>query len=249
MWEYVTISSDASYACAIDQAGVVNCWGGQYGGEPSANAPENEEFYSIALGAQAACGLSRPDGDIQCWWSDRLINNGTQPPYSFSNVVPDGNFVRIAGSTGEAEDSDVFCALRRSSSGGSNIECLGPRRGASTSPPDAKFVELGIGRNHTCGLTDQNDVRCWSTGSNWQNGPDTSFEELESAPYNPCGLDSSGDIQCWGRSDTVSIFNTDAPTACMNSIVTGPPGVCTPTSDGPWTCWGSTDTQAFDFPE
>ena len=75
----------------------------------------------------------------------------------------------------------------------------------SNDPDDSSFdasncwKEVAIGRDHSCGLTKEDDVVCWGSNIDGQtNSPSGKFVQISSGYKHVCARNAAGNVQCWG---------------------------------------------------
>jgi hypothetical protein len=248
------VAVGASFSCALEAGGAVNCWVWGSAG-PAAGLFTSmtvEGTTAIAVGAAHACALLS-DGSVSCWGnndSGQLGVNGTtlsQVPLA----VPD-----VAGAIAIAAGRSHTCALLA----GGTIMCwgsdvygeLGDGKTATTSGP---VVALGIhgatavatGDSYTCALLSDATVACWGS-KGWDAGTGkvassrtpapplfadgtqlTGVTSLAAGSTYACAQFAGGGVACWGQGG-------DFYTATAVQNVSGLPGVAAVAAGGAEAC-------------
>ena len=229
----IQVVAGADFACALDDAGTVKCWGGNLMGRlgqgdrrargDDANemgmhlsAVDLDDFTPIKLTAGDAhvCALDA-QGAVMCWGANAHLQLG-EP-----------------GRDNHRGDADH--------------EMGAPMR---TVVLRAEIVDIAAGPNHTCAVSDQGGVQCWGAlygaepvGLNLQD-----FDALRiSAGAQTCVLDDAGSVVCWGRIEGIaavedpdmpgSIHRVTLPQPTLE-LVTSAAMNCALDVDGELRCWG-----------
>ena len=180
------IAAGNAHTCALTDAGLVRCWGGNFQGQlgngsaTSSSIPVDVPGLSaiaIAAGAAHTCALSL-DGGVYCWgWGQwGQLGNGattsTNAPVAVSALAQGVMAITTGGRH--------TCALR----GGGNVDCwgynsagrLGDGSTADSSVPVAvsglveKAIAISAGNAHTCAVLGNGAVNCWGFNGSGQLG-------------------------------------------------------------------------------
>ena len=224
------------FACALFDAGDVQCWGengyGQLGDGTNTDRSlpvevgfEPGRFATqIDVGQHHACAIL-DDGSLVCWGraSDSRMGAGSvgssvETPQRVLLPTDEAEFVAIGTMHGCAmlENGSVYC-WGQNDHGEVGI-------GTTGSQPSPAFVDLGLyapvvaldaGDEHTCALHADATLTCW-------------------------GLNSYGQIGDGGSTDVLSPKQVGLDGAATpTSIALGRWGTCVTASDGLPQCWGS----------
>lgn len=129
-WQDLDVSE--RFACAIDLAGALHCWGDDAGGR---TAPPSGTFTQVAVGRHHACAL-HADGTAACWGRN---NAGQSNP-------PTGTFTEVAVA------DTISCGLRHDGT----VECWGSHREFT-----GTFVDLDGGQTqYICGVQTDGAIVC-----------------------------------------------------------------------------------------
>lgn len=205
--EIVQIAAGSRHTCALDDDGLVWCWGrnkygtlgnGFLGGsyEPIIAVDLDMKAIQIAAGYAHTCALLADQNQVRCWGSNDSMKLG------YANLES----AIVAG----AEDWPL----------------------QSVKFSDFSFIQLAAGVRHTCALVRPQDggvrqIRCWGNNRHGQLGCQNSYKEIDkpvlvedscivtisgkiveinAGDYHTCALsithDSSAsdeDLYCWGK--------------------------------------------------
>lgn len=279
-----------SHTCALLNDGGGACWGrnedGQLGVGGTANSAmplrvaSLDQAIDIDSGADHVC-VVRTDGTVWCWGSNKSGQLGfgeIGPGVSIPSQVP-GIINAIAVGLGDAHscaltaDGTVWCW-------GSNIY---GQAGAAQIAPNAivarpqqvagiaNVVQLRVGGNHNCVLSQDADTFCWGDNFNGQLGNPTvdapvraepvqvagvmRFANLSAGGAHTCGLLQDGDVLCWGWNRQGQLGNgvggsandvlTPSPVITLrdvNSVAVGERHMCAGVQNQSIVCWGDNAT-------
>lgn len=173
-----TMSLADTFACALDTAGGVRCWGE---GRPVFPAGK---YSAIATNFDGACALAM-DGTIRCVRKEGLA----KMPVSIS-AAPSGTFIDIDG------DRNTFCAVSTEGVG----TCWGLTGELSTPPPELRFKTIRVeGFGGACGITTSGGIDCFG-GLLAYKLPEGEFTTLSVDHGHGCALDVAGRAHCWASS-------------------------------------------------
>ena len=78
--------------------------------------------------------------------------------------------------------------------------------------PDETFTEVSAGTYHSCGITTDQELRCWGYNSyGTLNPPLGTFLQVSAADHFSCAIDANHEIQCWGAANISEIGQTTPP--------------------------------------
>ncbi len=125
------------------------------------NPPQSNEFISLSVGVEAACGVTRTNR-VFCWGRNEhdALGIGTEADVETDIGLPVADshlFSQVSAG------SDGACALTL----GNQVLCwgagFGPRPVAIASA--VKFTSVSYGSDQICGLTKDGDAYCWGAYS------------------------------------------------------------------------------------
>ncbi len=211
---YRSVSLGVGVHCALVNAGIAVCWGSGTLGDgrtTQSNVPVRVAgtyfFTAVSSGNSYTCALTSNDRGV-CWGNNTQgsLGDGLEASSSTPVEVAGGlQFRSLDASThtcGVTVDGEGYCW-------GQNVQGqLGTGSGESLSPVPARvagglsFLDIGVGYEHSCGLTTDGAVYCW--GEDWGSVPTPvptplRFESLSVSRFSICALDAGGAAYCWGE--------------------------------------------------
>jgi alpha-tubulin suppressor-like RCC1 family protein len=183
----ISLSAGYAHACMIDDAGHVDCWGWNGGGQLGVDGSGSRvavrvaalppNIASIAGGTTHTCALTA-DAVVVCWGGNSLGELGRDTGGQVIDNPPEPVAGLDAGVTAIAGSRTHSCVL----TGAGGIECWGLNEagqlGNSLSGPGEfsavpvevplgpaigkpPVVAVSAGSGHSCAIDDIGDVRCW----------------------------------------------------------------------------------------
>lgn len=130
------------HACALDTAGVVQCWGLDMGlsGQPSPLITPEGTFQAVAAGYYYSCAIDEQDRPV-CFGANG--DGQSTPPDLGVRTVHAG--------------AEHTCAIDLEE----NIECWGDPSLNRLDDPIGNFVQLSTGQLHSCAVTNDFVIQCW----------------------------------------------------------------------------------------
>jgi hypothetical protein len=164
-----------AHACAVDEGGLVHCWG-----EGVDELPPEDTFQGVLSSwDNTFCGL-RPDRTLTCWTSSPTGSD------EVTRAVPEGAWDAV--SVGK----DYACAMA-----GTSVTCWGEL--PEDDLPDEGLLQVGTGDWNVCGVRTEGTARCWGSNGYGQLGvPDGEFIKVQPVREQVCGLRPEGELSCWG---------------------------------------------------
>ena len=203
--QFVWAGVGVEHGCGLQHNGVVECWGSNADGRatpPLDNGGDAERFSTISVGDQYSCGVLT-GGGLSCWGA--ASNGRTTPPST-------GSYTAVTAGKGHAcaiqTDGTVAC-WGRSGDGRTNapsgqftaIDSIGPftcgiksdagvacwgvdsADGSVSGAPDTgSYIDIAVGVDHACALTDSNEVLCWGNDDDNQLTPPSTLPLPNIAP-------------------------------------------------------------------
>lgn len=249
------LASGYAHACALTDAGGVECWGyntaGQLGdgtntGPQLCSSEHPTPCSSIPV---AVSGLGSGVSAIGSGWDQTC-------------AVMDSGAVECWGNNGDGQLGN-----------GTTVDSSTPV--AVQLPEGVKATAVAGGNQHMCALTDAGGVECWGyngwglLGIGTETGPQTCGENpcsttpvavhlpegvtataIASGGYHTCVVTSTGGVMCWGRGEEGELGNGSDTESWTPVPVQLPEGVtvkaiasesyhtCALTSTGSVLCWG-----------
>ncbi|MDB4952542.1 MAG: regulator of chromosome condensation [Myxococcales bacterium] len=254
--------------CAIDDAGLLYCWGIFDSGRTSAKPVQvkpgmiDGPWRTVAIADDHACALHDGDNLVYCWGKDDAGQLGVDNDRASDQASPkpDRAFVAISASHGATcgvtVDRELVCF-------GSNARGLIGPQAAPTKDVlvDAshRWTAVALGTYHTCAVGD-GDVNCFGTDDRGALGDD--FEARTTLPPTPmlpaervvagegfsCSVADAGIPSCWGANAYGELGNQQIATKHEPELVMSVPGAkriavgdghtCVVTTNNIVYCWG-----------
>jgi len=168
---------------------------------------------AISLGRYHSCVLQY-DSSYECWGRD-AEGQLSPPVFGTFSMLTTGEYFSCASS---------FSSLHPS--------CWGDKSADQTNVPNAAFVEISAGTEHTCGMVFEGLIECWGSSNFWTATPPTERSiSVASGDEFSCALLETGEIECWNT----SIAADPGP---WIQISAGRDHLCAMNSAGDIECWG-----------
>lgn len=225
-WRAVSAGEHAS--CALDDAGVLYCWGAEYyvpgQGGPTIPSLVDVGFTVDAVDLASYGGCLRAGGALSCYGFNEYGQLGSAP--SQGSTVP----VTIAGLGSVVEagaGTSHACALDSAGT----IRCWGDRGDgqlgdgvvADHRTPVEVVDDLGpwaqvdLGVDHTCAVTEAGAVYCWGLNTSGQLGggdamtaaiydrpvlvDGAGYQRVAAGYHHTCAIGTDHHLACWGGND------------------------------------------------
>eukprot|EP00294_Goniomonas_avonlea_P013478 CAMPEP_0114547530 /NCGR_PEP_ID=MMETSP0114-20121206/4511_1 /TAXON_ID=31324 /ORGANISM="Goniomonas sp, Strain m" /LENGTH=357 /DNA_ID=CAMNT_0001732087 /DNA_START=54 /DNA_END=1123 /DNA_ORIENTATION=+ len=116
----------------------------------------------------------------------------------------------------------------------------------SANEAQPQFHSVSVGRDHACGLTVTEQVRCWGTGDKAKAAKGY-FRYLSVSRFVNCGIRSifpvwdpstQNTLYCWGDSLAQPELINDVPGGTFTSVSVGREWACAVRMNGTLACWG-----------
>lgn len=206
--------------CALNEQGLVYCWGAEWVGMGLTNDPKLMDpdlvFHSVNGGwAAFVCGLTTA-GRALCWGRNNTggLGDGTLTDRASPTPVSGDLLFQFLRSTGThtcgiTETKEVYCwgwSDRGQVGSGAADMCSGTP--CSLVPAlvdtDQQFRSLSLSSVSSCGLEDSGDLYCWGALSSRTTVttpqpfvPGYRFKQVASATWQQCGIGMDGQTYCW----------------------------------------------------
>jgi hypothetical protein len=172
----------------------------------------NCTWRSISSGNRFTCGLDRDYG-LHCWGlnasgeqgiAETLVGVGPLDTGSSRHFAVKGTWSMVSASTSVTnavcaiglDDGAVECWAGNSNQNYNNL--------IGDNLPDGEFVDVDVSGRTACGLTVDNDVKCWG---DYGNAPSSSVNgtivKLEVINGKACALMDDGTVNCWNQNGSM----------------------------------------------
>jgi alpha-tubulin suppressor-like RCC1 family protein len=241
---FTGITAGSDHTCAIGSDTKTYCWGADFFGtlgngtapeqsKPSpVKAPVGVTFTRLTAGDRHTCGISR-DTKTYCWGDSSAVGDGgtqnREEPVAVrlpAGVALTDIDAGAYHTCGVGDDAGLYCW------GDNNYSHLGdgsdedrPLPVAVKTPQGVRFVQVGAGNEHTCGLSADHRAYCWGQGFRGMLGDGgdrieplpvavlaptgVAFTRLAVGGYHSCALGDDGRTYCWGSGSTGELGNSD----------------------------------------
>ena len=81
---------------------------------------------------------------------------------------------------------------------GGTITCWGFNQKGQAAPPQGTFIQVSCGNFHSCGLTIDEEVKCWGAAGVGRS-VEGSFLQVSAGGFHTCAVKKTGEIECWGK--------------------------------------------------
>ena len=276
----VAVAPGGAHTCALAADGGASCWGGNDRGQLGDGTTTRRatptpvsgglRFSAISAGLGHTCAVTG-GGAAYCWGrNDRgQLGDGTRVTHpapvrivggaSFRSVRTGAAHTCALSTRGDAYcwGSDAFGQLGGGANPGTGL------RPVRVAAPEARFVALAVGWNHTCALTTRRNVGCWGQNSAGQLGDGTyddravpepvagnrQYDGIAAGAVHSCAVAAgTGEVFCWGKNDHGQLgtgTNADQPHPTrvagdhrFASVTAGSMHSCALTTSGEAFCWG-----------
>ncbi|MCB9137913.1 MAG: hypothetical protein H6642_06165 [Caldilineaceae bacterium] len=226
-----TVTGGAQHTCAMTTDGIVYCWGnsdyGQLGNGTTAqtNWPVeiiglDDTVIDLAAGSNSVCAVTTL-GHVKCWGDNQAnqLGNNTVINRNYPIEVGglDDDIVRLdAGdlhTCGVTDSGGVRCWGRNEHGqlgDGTQHDRLNP---VQVMGLESGIVNVSLGAQHSCALTEAGGVICWGDNAYGQLGSGTTVSSnspvsvvglgagiaaVSAGRFHTCALTNSGAVKCWG---------------------------------------------------
>jgi alpha-tubulin suppressor-like RCC1 family protein len=247
--DVVDVALGGAHGCVRRVNGVVQCWGGNEGGEVSGYElivpwPRVVDISGaasqIALGNARSCAVLI-DGHLVCWGT---FAGSRRPPGRIAGLN-DVVEVALNDSTMCVRTREHVVRCARGDGALLAVEGLG------------KSAQIVVGREHACARLSDDTASCWSVRKEDMAKSSlrsvavpglTQLVQLASGDGHMCALHHDGTVWCWGSNEygelgdgTRSGRAAPAPVAKLTDVaqlVSGGRRSCARKNDGSVLCWG-----------
>ena len=119
---------------------------------------------------------------------------------------------------------------------GGTITCWGFNQKGQAAPPPGTFIQVSCGYFHSCGLTIDEEVKCWGAPGIGR-GVEGQFLQVSAGGFHTCAVKKNGQLQCWGKDYDGQV--SAVPEGTFVQVSAGKTHNCAIATDGTAHCWGS----------
>ena len=189
LFKAVATSDDRT--CALLTDGTPLCWGRPYDTRVQPTVPEGP-FENI-YGGFHFCATTA-EGNAQCW-------DYAEAGDHVCTHVDGDSVARRCDGVNQPESSDQEGLIDKSS-------IYVPQWYFDQTPPYGElFIKLAPGRDHTCGIQQDQTTICWGDNSSGESTPPsaTKFADIVSGSSFSCGISTDQQTLCWGWERRVDV--------------------------------------------
>lgn len=178
------INTGLAHSCALTTNGSAWCWGdntfeqlgvapagGQSDTIPSSDTPvradSSKAFADVAVSAFHSCGRQTFDA-VTCWGGGdhepRSLTGADTEPVEFVAISANGATVCGLDADGNAHCLEQSCQIDTDE----NVTCETEAQWREI--PDLDLIDLSVGAEHTCALSQDGRAYCWGSNSSGQLG-------------------------------------------------------------------------------
>ena len=236
---FLTVSAGGFHTCAVTRQGVAYCWGNGFYGELGAGDTVSSNLPRQVAGGYrfVTVGAGRfhtcgltADSIAYCWGGNWYGQVGTDS-------------VTDRCVTAKEPQKPFACSLRpRAVAGGRH------------------FAALGVGAQHSCGVTGSGEAYCWGANGAGVLGSDAApamamvpilvagdlrFRSVSAGLNHSCGVTMGGSVYCWGLNKDNQLGNDSLDVSKSPLAVPGSVTFVSVTAGGAHTCAIASDTTAY----
>ena len=173
---FLAVSAGGNHTCGIrEDTGEATCWG--LGSDPNAEEgaldydqstpPEGVRFLAVSAGGNHTCGIREDTGEATCWGLGSDPNTDESEGNYDQSTPPEGvRFLAVsaggAHTCGIREDTrEATCWGLGSDPNADESFFFDYDYDQSTPPEGVRFLAVSAGRDHTCGIREDDAVVCW----------------------------------------------------------------------------------------
>lgn len=250
----VSVSAGGSHSCAVRADGSILCWGrnveGQLGNATNTSSNLPVAVFGITTASSVAAGGAHTcarlaDSTLRCWGSNTLDQLGNTALIAASRNTPiavTGVSTALSISSGTGHSCSEVASPSRIKCWGDNFSGqlarfwtdIFPSPVEMTSPQALEVPGIttpagaAAGYAHSCGVLDDNTVRCWGENVDGQLGNGTvagfipphasasatstivpvsasgiiSATQVATGQFHSCALLLNGSVMCWGKNSS-----------------------------------------------
>ena len=119
---------------------------------------------------------------------------------------------------------------------GGTLTCWGFNQKGQAAPPSGTFIQVSCGNFHSCGLTIDEEIKCWGAAGVGMS-VEGQFLQVSAGGFHTCAVKKNGQLQCWGKDYEGQVSNM--PEGTFVQVSAGKSHNCAIKTDGTAKCWGS----------
>lgn len=290
-WKMVSLGS--FHTCGIRSDDKLFCWGSGgsyrlgYGGNTEVSEPTEvylgKYWKSVAAGSAHTCAIDSSDR-LYCWGSNSngQIGDGTNTEAQTPKQIGSGK-TWFKVSVGYLHTCAIDTSQKLFCWGENGLGALGdttttdsktPVAVNGSQYPNANWVQVSLGNDHTCGLKSDNTLYCWGLNKKTTEtnigrlGVQSPFQSIQTPTLlngnwsfiaarndHACAVNTTGQVYCWGDNYSGQLGtgngspHLDAPTTIamqnVSQMASGYYHACALNTAGEMSCWGGGASGAY----
>ena len=194
--DIIQVSAGGRHSCAVSSSGNVKCWGKGINGQLGNNEMLNNNHPVLVMDGEES---DTPLSDIV---QVSVGNEHTCVLTGSGNVKCWG-----MGANGQLGNNQII----------NKNHPVFVMDGKGSKIPLADIVQISMGYNHACAVTDSGNVKCWGSRKDSipypvlvMNGkenktPLSKIVQISSGLFHNCALTRSGTVKCWGEKNELEV--------------------------------------------
>lgn len=226
---YQQLVTKNAAACAVDQKGQLECWGGGIATQvPARLGPVKK----VALSSYHACAISMQDR-VYCWGQNSDLQ------LTVPATLPTASDIAVS--------ENATCAINARDQ---KIVCWGGDASTQAIPAElqGQASKLFGGESNFCAIGKDGKFKCWGKDANVNSAPlVTSPLSVSVGSRHACLVDAQRRVNCWGK-NTKGQTSVPFDLAPVKAIAAGAETSCVVFDNGLSRCWGANDASQSYIP-
>ncbi len=195
---YLQVSSNLWHSCGVTTKNKIKCWGRDFSaightgtGEIPKFIDSSDSFKSVSSGYTHGCGITT-NNDLKCWGDNGFKelgvgNSSIVELFTPAHIDPGVKYKSVAA--GYVHTCAITTANKLKCWGGDNQGVLGDdipevARDLPVAIDSAtNYIYISIKETHSCGMTDQLQVKCWGSNTSSQLGYVPNNDDERKTPH------------------------------------------------------------------
>ena len=170
-------------------------------------AVDDAKYYRVGWMADPDYRKALADYPNTNRWTEEFrysdIANRGQTSRTITRLSPGTDYWFLVGSNESLRGSpewSSWAALKLAGAPTPSGASGGPIPGSTFSSSALRYQAIDAGKNHTCGIKQDNTVECWGDNTQGQtNAPEGQFLSISAGGVYSCAINFENQLQCWGH--------------------------------------------------